>query len=48
MFELIAEKARKEREMKLEHERREKIYREVLVQRDQQSSFHKDFHTWRY
>ena len=43
-----AEKARKEREMKLEHERREKIYREVLAQRDQQSSFHRDFHTWRY
>jgi len=48
MYELIAEMARKEREMKLQQERREKIYREELAQRDQQSSFHRDFHTWRY
>ena len=44
---LAREEVRKETKMKLEEERREKIFRDYLASRIQ-SSFIRDFHTRRY
>lgn len=46
-IDLAKEKARKQHEMKLEEERRQKIFAQYLASRVQ-SSFIRDFHTWRY
>ena len=43
--ELKVENMRKENEMRLDQARRDQIFRKYL---NQQSSFHRDFHTLRY
>ena len=47
-YEFAVEKMRKENELRLAQEKRDKIYREHLAQRATQTSFHRDFHTFRY